>query len=132
VLTCRRLPPASLPEGTSHDSLGESPSGGEGFEGDLVAEGLELGEGSLASAVGVAADEVIAAQVGIVTVVGEQMLGDHQDGVAHGHGRKPSRVGDITSRLQVCVLEFSSGLAPFHSVPMAPVRASWQGLGQGS
>ena len=23
MLTCRRLPPASLPEGTSHDSLGD-------------------------------------------------------------------------------------------------------------
>jgi len=26
VLTCRRLPPASLPEGTSHDSLGDTVS----------------------------------------------------------------------------------------------------------
>jgi hypothetical protein len=31
------------------------------LEGDLVAEGLELGDGSLAGAVGVAADEVVAA-----------------------------------------------------------------------
>ena len=35
------------------------PSGGEGLEGDLVAEGLELGNGSLAGAIGVAADEVV-------------------------------------------------------------------------
>jgi hypothetical protein len=42
-----------------------------GLEGDLVAEGLELGDGSLAGVVGVAADEVVAAQVGVVTVVGE-------------------------------------------------------------
>src|SRR5215216_4200089 len=61
---------------------GESPSCGEGFEGDLVAEGLELGNGSLASAVGVAADEVVATKVGIVTIIGEQMPGDHQDRVA--------------------------------------------------
>lgn len=54
---------------------------GEGFEGDLVAEGLELGNGSLASAVGVAADKVVATKVGIVTVVGEQVPGDHQDRV---------------------------------------------------
>src|SRR5215211_9170747 len=65
---------------------GESPSCGEGFEGDLVAEGLELGNGSLASTVGVAADEVVATQISVVTVGGEQVPGDHQDGVAHGHG----------------------------------------------
>jgi hypothetical protein len=66
---------------------GESPGlGGEGLEGDLVAEGLELGNGSLAGPVGVAADEVVAAQVSVVTVVGQQVPGDHQDGVAHGHG----------------------------------------------
>ena len=39
-------------------------SGGEGFEGEVVAEGLELGNGSLASAVGVAADEVVASGPG--------------------------------------------------------------------
>src|SRR5829696_4266769 len=66
---------------------GESPSCGEGFEGDLVAEGLELGNGSLASTVGVAADEVVATQISVVTVVGEQVPGDHQDRVAHGHDR---------------------------------------------
>jgi hypothetical protein len=42
------------------------------LEGDVVAEGLELGDGSLASAVGVAADEVVATQVLVVTVIGEQ------------------------------------------------------------
>jgi hypothetical protein len=42
-----------------------------GLEGDVVAEGLELGNGSLAGAVGVAADDVVATQVGVVTVVGE-------------------------------------------------------------
>jgi hypothetical protein len=41
------------------------------FQDDLVAEGLELGDGSLASTVGVAADEVVAAQIGVVAVVGE-------------------------------------------------------------
>jgi len=50
---------------------GGSPSCGEGFEDDLVAEGLELSDGSLASTVGVAADEVVATQIGVVTVVGE-------------------------------------------------------------
>jgi hypothetical protein len=42
-----------------------------GFEDDLVAEGLELSDGSLASTVGIAADEVVATQIGVVTVVGE-------------------------------------------------------------
>jgi hypothetical protein len=37
--------------------------GGEGFEGDAVAEGLELGDGPLTLAVGVAPDEVVATQV---------------------------------------------------------------------
>jgi hypothetical protein len=41
------------------------------FEDDLVAEGLELSDGSLASTVGVAADEVVATQIGVVTVLGE-------------------------------------------------------------
>ena len=35
------------------------------------AEGLELSDGSLASTVGVAADEVVATQIGVVAVVGE-------------------------------------------------------------
>ena len=44
--------------------------GGKWFEGDAVAEGLELESGSLAVAVGVAADEVVATKVLVVTVVG--------------------------------------------------------------
>jgi len=40
------------------------------FEDDLVAEGLELSDGSLASTVGVAADEVVATHIGVVTLVG--------------------------------------------------------------
>jgi hypothetical protein len=59
-----------------------------------VGEGLESGGGRLAGTVGVAADNV-AAQVGIVTVVGAQMPGDRQDPVAHGHGRRgrPASLG---------------------------------------
>jgi hypothetical protein len=45
--------------------------GGKWFEGDAVAESLELGDGSLAGAVGVAADEEVATQVLVVTVIGE-------------------------------------------------------------
>jgi hypothetical protein len=41
------------------------------FEDDLATEGLELRDGSLASTVGVAADEVVATQIGVVTVVDE-------------------------------------------------------------
>jgi hypothetical protein len=43
------------------------PSGG-GFEGDAVAEGLELGDCALPDPVGVASDKVVAAKVSIVTV----------------------------------------------------------------
>ena len=59
----------------------ESPGvlGGEGFEGDAVAEGLELGDGPLTLAIGVASDEVVATKVGVVAVAGEQVPGDHQD-----------------------------------------------------
>jgi hypothetical protein len=46
--------------------------GSEGFEGDLVAEGLELGDGPLTLAIGVAPDEVVTTQVLVVAVVGEQ------------------------------------------------------------
>jgi hypothetical protein len=49
-----------------------------------VGEGLESGGGWLAGVVGVAADNIVAAQVGIVTVVGAQLPGDRQDPVAHG------------------------------------------------
>ena len=74
-----RINPPSCGEGFEGDLVaeglelkGESPgSCGEGFEGDLVAEGLELGDGSLAGTVGVAADEVVATQVLVVTVIGE-------------------------------------------------------------
>jgi hypothetical protein len=41
---------------------------GGGLEGDLVAEGLELGDGSLAGAVAVAPDEEVAAKVLVVAV----------------------------------------------------------------
>ena len=33
--------------------------GGEGFEGDAVAEGLELGDSPVTLAIGVASDEVV-------------------------------------------------------------------------
>jgi len=55
--------------------------GGEGFEGDAVAKGLELGDSPLPLALGVAADEVVATKVGVVAVAGEQVPGDHQDRV---------------------------------------------------
>jgi hypothetical protein len=41
---------------------------GGGLEGDLVAEGLELGDGALAGTVAVAPDEEVAAKVVVVAV----------------------------------------------------------------
>jgi hypothetical protein len=41
---------------------------GGGLEGDLVAEGLEQGDGSLRAPVGVAPDEEVAAKVLVVAV----------------------------------------------------------------
>jgi hypothetical protein len=57
---------------------------GGGLEGDVVAQGLELGDGPLAGTVGVASDEEVAAKVGIVAVACQEVPGDHQDGVADG------------------------------------------------
>jgi hypothetical protein len=53
--------PAATQSGRSRSSAwhtheGESPSCGEVFEDDLVAQGLALSDGSLASTVGIAAD----------------------------------------------------------------------------
>jgi hypothetical protein len=55
----------------------ESPGVRRRVGGDLVAEGLELGDGSLAGAVAVAPDEVVAAKILVVAVVGEQVPDDH-------------------------------------------------------
>jgi hypothetical protein len=43
----------------------------DGFEDDAVAEGLELGDGTLTLAVGVASDEIVAPEVLVVAVVGK-------------------------------------------------------------
>jgi hypothetical protein len=52
-----------------------------GFEDDAVAEGLELGNGPLTLTICVAPDDVVASQVLVVAVVGEQLPGDDQDRV---------------------------------------------------
>jgi hypothetical protein len=49
---------------------------GGGLESDVVAQGPELGDGSLAGAVGVAPDEELAAKIAVVSVVGEQVPDD--------------------------------------------------------
>ncbi len=59
---------------------------GGGLEGDVVAEGLELGDGALPGAVAVTSDKEVAAELGIVAVAVQQVPGDHQDRVAHGDG----------------------------------------------
>src|ERR1039458_786973 len=56
-------------------------------EGDLVAEVLELLHEVVLVAGGVTASgEVVATEVVVVAVVGEQVPGDDQDGVADGDG----------------------------------------------
>ena len=55
-----------------------------GFEDDALAECLELGDGPLPLAIGVAPDEVVAAQVLVVAVVSERVPGNHEDRVPHG------------------------------------------------
>ena len=64
-------------------------SGGDGFEGDGVAEGFEAGGEVLAFAVGVggaAAFEVVVTEFVVVGVVGEEVPGDVEDGVANSDG----------------------------------------------
>jgi hypothetical protein len=56
---------------------------GDLIEGDAEAERLELADQALPLAVAVALGEVVAAQVLVVALVGEQMPGDHQDRVAN-------------------------------------------------
>ena len=58
-----------------------------GFEDDAVAEALELGQGPLTLAIGVAPHEVVATQILVVAVVGEQAPRDHQDRVRDSKGR---------------------------------------------
>src|SRR3954465_1375815 len=57
------------------------------FQGDPVAEAVELLDEPVASPVGVAAGEVVPAEVVVVAVVGEQVPADDQDGVGDGDGR---------------------------------------------
>jgi hypothetical protein len=61
---------------------------GDGFEDDVVAEGLELGDGALALALGVAPGEVVATQVLVVAVIGEQVL----TATVRGAGKAPASV----------------------------------------
>ena len=65
--------------------------GGEGFEGDAVAKGLELGDSPLTLAIGVASDEIVATKVLVVAVIAEQVPSDHQDRVPHDPGVRPGR-----------------------------------------
>src|SRR5690242_13823644 len=63
---------------------------GDGFEGDFVAELLELVDEAAAVAVGVfglAADEVVLAEVGVLDVVGEDVPGGDEDRVGDRDGR---------------------------------------------
>lgn len=56
-------------------------------EGDPVAEFVELRDGSVTLAVGVDPPlEVVASQVVVVAVLGEEVPADHQDGVADRYG----------------------------------------------
>ena len=59
------------PHGMSAETRIPGVLGGGRLEGDLVAEGLELGDGSLAGAVAVAPDEEVAAKVVVVAVLGK-------------------------------------------------------------
>ena len=60
-------------------------SGGYGFEGDAVAEALELGDCSAASVIGiVAGNEVVAAEVLVWGLGDEDMPGCDEEAVSDG------------------------------------------------
>src|SRR3954463_5987394 len=59
---------------------------GDRLQGDPVTEAVELLDEAVALPVGVAAGEVVPAEVVVVALVGQQMPADDQDGVADGDG----------------------------------------------
>ena len=60
---------------------------GDFLEGDSVAEVVEVSDGLVAPVVVVdVAGEPVGAEVGVVDVVGEDVPGGDEDGVADGHG----------------------------------------------
>jgi hypothetical protein len=65
------------------------------FEGDAVAEGLELGDRPLPLAIGVVPDEVAPTNVLVAAVVGEQarIQQDHA-GQLQGHRHRGGRAAD--------------------------------------
>lgn len=63
------------------------PGSGCRFEGDAIAQALEVGDGSLADPLGVSGDEVVAAKVFVGTAAGEEIPRDDQDRVADGDSR---------------------------------------------
>jgi hypothetical protein len=126
------------------------------LEGDPVAEGLELGDGSLVGAVGVAADEVVATQVGIVAVVGEQVPGmtklawptamaaflladaagqppaAGRPGSCHGFWPRPRRLGEHLTQPAVALVDLPERrLPPVTLLPgQRPAQeARWPALG---
>src|ERR671920_899097 len=91
--------------GWSGDLLG-------GFEGDLIAEGFEAFDGALSDAVGVAAVEVLGAEVLVAGAAFEEMVGDDEDGVADGDdGALPPASGGQAAGLlgQVAALAAAGG-----------------------
>ena len=67
--------------------MGELLRGG-GFDGDLVSEGFELADQVVLAGLGVGvAGEVLGPEVGVVTVIGQQVPGDDQDAVPDGEHR---------------------------------------------
>src|SRR3990170_5743044 len=60
---------------------------GRGLQPDAIAERLELADGPTAGPLGVAPYEVVAAEIRIVGVIGQQVPGDDEDGVADRDGR---------------------------------------------
>ena len=61
--------------------------GGCRFERDLVAHALELADKTLlVGLLGLAVDEVVRAQVAVGLAALEQVVGDHEDGVADRDG----------------------------------------------
>ena len=61
--------------------------GGDRLDRDFVAEGLQATDEALLDGGAFPFIEVLRAQLGVGGPAGEQIVGDHEDRMAHGHRR---------------------------------------------
>src|SRR5881227_3834721 len=101
-------------------------SSGGWFEGDVVSEGLELGDEALGRAFGVAALEVVAAEVAVGLAGGEHVPVGDQHRMLDGAERaavSEARLEALVLRGEVAVLGADRGERGFLERDPEPLRA---------